>query len=44
MEELTAVKSAPVVVAAASNDEALVNVKDVTLAFMPPLSLRVVCE
>ena len=44
IDELIIVRSAPVVEAAVSNRAALVSMKEVTLASMPPLSLRVVCE
>ena len=44
MEELEAVRLAPVVVAAVSKSEALVSVSEVSTALIPPLSLSVVWE
>jgi hypothetical protein len=44
IDVLEAVRLAPVVVEAVSKLVALVRIKEVTEAFMPPLSLSVVCE
>ena len=44
MEELEAVRLAPVVVEAVSKSDALVSVNEVSESLIPPLSLSVVWE